>query len=109
MTNPFEVIEARLSNIENLLLDIKHPTKAPEPLPDRITLQDACELTGQSKGQIYKMTMLGTIPCSHFGKRLIFSRKALTEWMEERTISAPSAGDIMSDRLSATAKKHLKK
>ena len=109
MTNPFEVIEARLSNIENLLLDIKHPTKAPEPLPDRITLQDACELTGQSKGQIYKMTMLGTIPCSHFGKRLIFSRKALTEWMEEKTISAPSDGKVMSDRLSATAKKRLNK
>jgi excisionase family DNA binding protein len=109
MTNPFEVIEARLSNIENLLLDIKHPTKAPEPLPDRITLQDACELTGQSKGQIYKMTMLGTIPCSHFGKRLIFSRKALTEWMEEKTISAPSAGDEIENRLSATAKKRLKK
>jgi excisionase family DNA binding protein len=109
MTNPFEVIEARLSNIENLLLDIKHPTKAPEPLPDRITLQDACELTGQSKGQLYKMTMLGTIPFSHFGKRLIFSRKALTEWMESRTISAHSAGDGMSDRLSATAKRRLKR
>jgi excisionase family DNA binding protein len=109
MTNPFDVIEARLSNIENLLLDIKHPPKASEPLPDRITLHDACELTGQSKGQIYKMTMLGTIPCSHFGKRLIFSRKALIEWMEERTISAPSAGDVMSDRLSSSAKKRLKK
>ena len=109
MTNPFDVIEARLSNIENLLLDIKHPTKASEPLPDRITLQDACELTGQSKGQVYKLTMIGDIPFSHFGKRLIFSRKALTEWMEERTISSPSVGDVMSDRLSASAKKRLKK
>ena len=109
MINPFDVIEARLSNIENLLLDIKHPTKTPEPLPDRITLKEACELTGQSKGQIYKMTMLGTIPFSHFGKRLIFSRKALTVWMEERTISAPHASEIMSSILSSSAKKHLKK
>lgn len=27
MYNPFEVIEARLNNIETLLLDLKHPTK----------------------------------------------------------------------------------
>ena len=86
-----------------------HKNDIKEPLSERMTLQDACELTGQSKGGVYKMTMLGTIPRSHFGKRLIFSRKALTEWMEERTISAPSVGDVMSDRLSATAKKRLNK
>jgi hypothetical protein len=27
MNNPFEIIEARLTNIENLLLDIKHAPK----------------------------------------------------------------------------------
>jgi hypothetical protein len=29
--------------------------------------------------------------------------------MEERTITAPSAGDVMTDRLAKSAKKHLKK
>ncbi len=33
MYNPFEVIEARLSNIENLILDLKHkPKEQSEPL-----------------------------------------------------------------------------
>ena len=35
--NPFETIDARLSNIENLLLDLKHPPKdksTPPPSPD---------------------------------------------------------------------------
>lgn len=100
-----ELVNLIASEVETRI----HKSEIKEPLSERMTLQEACKLTGQSKGQIYKMTMLGTIPCSHFGKRLIFSRKALTEWMEERTISAPSAGDIMSERLSATAKKHLKK
>lgn len=27
MNNPFEVIDARLRNIENMLLDIKHPQR----------------------------------------------------------------------------------
>jgi len=37
MNNPFEVIDARLSNIESLLLDIKHNPKPPE-LPDRLSV-----------------------------------------------------------------------
>jgi excisionase family DNA binding protein len=108
-TNPFEVIEARLSNIENLLLDIKHPIRVLEPLPDRIELDEACKLTNQSKGQMYKLTMLNKIPHQKFGKRLVFSRKALTEWLEEKTVSPSSPSDIMDDRLAKSAKKQLKK
>ncbi|MBK7628099.1 MAG: helix-turn-helix domain-containing protein [Bacteroidales bacterium] len=109
MSNPFDVLEARLSNIENLLLDIKHPAKSPEAVPDRITLIEACELTNQSKSQVYKLTMLNEIPFQKYGKRLVFSRKSLLAWMEKRTISAPEAGDVMTDRLAKSAKKHLKK
>lgn len=81
----------------------------PAPLPDRITLSEACELTGFSKSQIYKLSMLDEIPRSRYGKMLVFSRKALLKWIEERTITAPEAGDVMTDRLSKSAKKHLKK
>lgn len=100
-----ELVNLIASEVETRI----HKTEVREPLPERMTLQEACDLTDQSKGQIYKMTMLGTIPCSHFGKRLIFSRKALTEWMDERTISSHSDRDEMSDRLSETAKKRLAK
>jgi hypothetical protein len=31
MNNPFEVIEARLSSIENLILDLKHKPQTVEP------------------------------------------------------------------------------
>jgi hypothetical protein len=31
MNNPFEVIEARLSSIENLILDLKHQPKQVKP------------------------------------------------------------------------------
>jgi len=81
----------------------------PEPLPDRITLIEACTLTNQSKSQIYKLTMLNEIPFQKYGKRLVFSRKALLIWMEARTIPAPEAGDVMTDRLAKSAKKHLQK
>jgi excisionase family DNA binding protein len=82
----------------------------PAPLPDRMDLlKEVCELTNFSESQIYKLTMLKEIPFQKYGKRLVFSRKALLKWMEERTITAPSAGDVMTDRLAKSAKKHLKK
>ena len=81
----------------------------PEPLPDRISLSEACELTGSSKSQIYKLTMLNEIPHQKFGKRLVFSRKELNEWMESKTVSPLSQSDEMDNRLAKSAKKQLKK
>jgi excisionase family DNA binding protein len=87
---------------------IKRPEYV-EPLQDRISLHEACLITGSSKSQIYKLTMLNEIPHQKFGKRLVFSRKSLTDWMEKRTISTPTAGDVMDKRLAKSAKKHLQK
>ena len=82
---------------------------SPEPLPDRITLLDACELTNQSKSQVYKLTMLNEIPFQKYGKRLVFSRKKLFEWMETRTVSPLKDTEIITGRISEAAKKHLKR
>jgi len=59
-------------------------------IPDRVTLKEACEITGFSKSQIYKMSMLHQIPGVHCGKRRIFSRNELLTWVAERTISVCS-------------------
>lgn len=98
--------------IKNCLRDAIDEIKSiptAEELSDRCNLPETCELTNQSKSQVYKLTMLNEIPFQKYGKRLVFSRKSLLAWMEKRTISAPSAGDVMTDRLSKSAKKHLQK
>jgi excisionase family DNA binding protein len=82
---------------------------APESLPDRITLKAACEISGQSKSQIYKLTMANEIPFQKFGRKLVFSRKALIEWMESRTITPLNAGDGMEAGFKKTAQKRLNK
>lgn len=87
---------------------------SPAPLPDRIGLNEACIVLGSkekpaSNAQIYKLTMLNKIPFQKFGKRLVFSRKALQEWMESRTISTSKDSEIITGRVSEAAKKHLKK
>lgn len=110
MSNPFEIIDARLSNIESLLLDIKHNPKPPE-LPDRMTLDDICVEFGFTKPFVYKETSVqGTknMPCKRFGSRLIFSRKEIMEWMTDRTIRKESPTEITGKQLQLSAKKKLK-
>jgi excisionase family DNA binding protein len=96
--------------IKDCLRDAIAEIKAiPDPpkLPDRCTLPEACEITGLSKSLLYKLSMDGDIPKQKYGRRLVFSRKALNEWVQVRTVSTASADNIMSDRLQKSAKKKL--
>jgi len=61
-----------------------------EDLPDRCFMEEACCITGFSESKIYKETMKRTIPFEKYGKRLVFSRKKLLEWMESRTKRTPN-------------------
>ena len=85
MTNPFEVIETRLSNIETLLLDLKHQPQQVEPtaLPDQLlTIQQAAELLHLSVPTLYSKVSKREIPCMKQGKRLYFSQKELVEYLK---------------------------
>ncbi|MCK9613287.1 MAG: helix-turn-helix domain-containing protein [Bacteroidales bacterium] len=86
MNNPFEIIEARLSNIENLLLDLKqNDNKSQEaPDPDKpLTIRQAADLLGLAIPTLYSKVSRGEIPCWKSGKRLLFSREKLTEYMQQ--------------------------
>ena len=86
MNNPFEVIEARLSSIENLILDLKHnplrvePTEHPEQL---LTIQQAAELLSLTVPTLYSKVSKGELPVMKRSKRLYFSRTELTEYIKE--------------------------
>jgi len=86
MNNPFEVIETRLSNIENLILDIKHQPvnteliKQPEQL---LTIQEAAEFLTLSVPTMYSKVSKNEIPFMKQGKRLYFSRIELLEYVKQ--------------------------
>jgi len=86
MNNPFEVIEARLSSIENLILDLKHkptkfePTEQPEQL---LTIQEAAEFLSLSVPTIYSKVSKGELPVMKRSKRLYFSRIELLEYLKD--------------------------
>ncbi|WP_299819463.1 helix-turn-helix domain-containing protein [uncultured Pontibacter sp.] len=113
MENPFEYIENRLSSIESLLLYLKDKTfSKPAEEADRCSLPHALVfLNGQgypiSKSKLYKMTAADEVPHKRFGNRLVFSRKALLEWVESQTTDR-GRGAARQDvclKLAASARK----
>lgn len=86
MNNPFEKIDIRLSNIENLLLDLKHQSLKPESgQQDLVPIEEAMKITNMARQTLYGKVYDRKIP---FVKRegtrkLFFSRKALLEWLQE--------------------------
>ncbi len=86
MTNPFEVIEARLSSIETLLLDIKHqPPKVDEQPPQEqlLTIQEAADFLNLTVPTLYSKVSKGELPVMKRSKRLYFSRTELLDYIKQ--------------------------
>jgi excisionase family DNA binding protein len=105
MNNPFEVIEARLSSIENLILDLKHqpakvePTDQPEQL---LTIQEAAEFLSLTVPTMYSKVSKGELPVMKRSKRLYFSRTELLEYLKDGRKKSNA-------EIEAEAKAYLKK
>ena len=67
-----EMIETRLSKIENLLIGTKTV----------LNLDEVCNLTGLSKSHIYKLTCWGKIPFYKQAKHLYFDRLEIENWLK---------------------------
>jgi excisionase family DNA binding protein len=111
MNNPFEVIETRLSNIENLILDIKHQPvnteliKQPEQL---LTIQEAAEFLTLSVPTIYSKVSKNEIPFMKKGKRLYFSRIELLEYVKQGRSKSNTEIEQEAEMYLSNNKKALK-
>lgn len=85
MNNPFEIIDLRLSNIENLLLDLKNQNKEVEPTkqPEQfLTIQEAAEFLRLTVPTVYIKVHKGELPVMKRGKRLYFSQSELMDYLK---------------------------
>jgi excisionase family DNA binding protein len=83
MYNPFAIIEAKLSNIEGLLLDIKHGELNPQPMGDELlTIEQAADFLALTKPTLYAYVSRGEIPHMKRSKRLYFSREDLMNYVK---------------------------
>jgi predicted DNA-binding transcriptional regulator AlpA len=101
MNNPFETIDSRLSNIEALLLDIKHKESFSTPEADQfLNIQQASELLNLSVPTLYGYSQRREIPVNRRAGRLYFSRHDLIEWVKQgRKISTSDAIESIDNGL----------
>ena len=111
MNNPFEVIEARLSNIENLILDLKHQPKTLAPLeqPEQLlTVQEAAQFLNLTTPTIYSKVSKGELPVMKRSKRLYFSSTELMEYLKEGRKKSNTEIDKEADAYLSNNRKRLK-
>ena len=87
MINPFETIDARLSNIENLLLDLKHTSQNLNLQPEDempITIEKAAEIVNLSVDTIYGLIHRKKFPSNKppGTKRHQFFKSELVDWIK---------------------------
>jgi excisionase family DNA binding protein len=88
MGNPFEAIDARLTNIEALLLDLFSTKFNQDPhnnISEKLmTVSEAAELLSLATPTIYALVQRREIPFSkrEGSKRLYFSKQELLEWVK---------------------------
>ena len=105
MSNPFDVIDARLSNIESLLLDLKHNpkdnTNEPEESEMLLTVKGAADYLSLSVPTIYGLISKGEIPVMKRSKRCYFYKTELIEYLKK-------GRQKTSAEIAKEAEKHFK-
>lgn len=81
MVNPFESIETRLSNIENLLLDIKHKPKETENKLHSV--KSLSLFSGVSELTVRNWIKEGKIQAKKIGGRILIEQTQFAKGLEE--------------------------
>lgn len=98
MNNPFDLIDTRLSNIETILLDLKHNVKIQGNITEPSQWFDLNELRNYLPDKPSKMTVYGwvrnkSIPYHKGAKKLRFLKSEIDAWLrngkKERILTSP--------------------
>lgn len=113
VNNPFETILNELAEIRAAIGKIKH-SETPVTLPDNLTVDQAIAHLKEmglptEKSQVYKLTANGTMPSDRIGKRLIFSRKELDQWVESKKYRRVTPTQKAAKLLADSAAKKLER
>jgi len=102
MNNPFKIIDERLSNIENLILDIKHNPLSQNQSQQSDRWFDLNELVEydpekRSKPTFYGYVHEGTIPHHKRGKKLIFLKSEIDLWLKSGRVKTNTEIEAETD------------
>lgn len=101
MSNPFEVLEAKLDALASDVRALKSRTMNEKPERQRrVGLKAAAAYCGLAKRTLYKKTHLREIPHSKVGGRLFFDLDALDAWIDQGR--RPLVSETVEERMSGT-------
>jgi hypothetical protein len=80
--------------------------------PEKLSKDQALDFLAENglpttSGNIYKMSANHEIPCAKIGKRLIFSKTRLLNWIELRSVSKTDGIEITAMQVAKSANNHL--
>lgn len=72
----------------------------PQKIPDICSVKQALAFLSEngyklSKSKLYKLTANKILPFRYFGRRIIFSRDALLQWVEKQTVSSSNPDEAL--------------
>ncbi len=82
MENPFEQINSRLSNIESLLIDLKHKNEV-ETIEENLSPEQVAKILLVSTQSVYKYIREGNLKAKRKGRGYLINRKDLDESLKE--------------------------
>ena len=83
MENPFEEMNERLSLIDSKLSYLQEIAENEKQVDKILNIDEACDLLKVTRITIYRKVKNNTIPHMKRGKKLLFSRNTLLEWLQE--------------------------
>ena len=83
MKNPFETLDKRLSNIENLLLDIKHPLTEKKAEQKLHSVKSLAMYSGLSELTIRNYIKEGKIKAKRIGRSIFIEQEQFENGLQE--------------------------
>lgn len=110
--NPFEAILSELAELRAEVRNIKIP-QIPVPPPKKLTKTQVQLLAEENglpikDGQLYFLSSTGGIPCERIGKRLIFDRDEILNWIESKKVQRVPQKTEAAQLLANSANKKLR-
>ncbi len=110
MNNPFENLNKRLSNIENILLDIQHePQQLSEQANRWLDLSGLSDYlpSNPAHATIYSWLAKGSIPAHKQGKRWYFLVSEIDDWIKQGKQKTIKELEAETDEYLSNKKKGL--
>ena len=102
MSNPFEVLEAKLDALASDVRALKSRTMTDKPERQRkVGVKAAAAYCGLAQRTLYKKTHLREIPHSKVGGRLFFDLDVLDAWIEQGR--RPMVSEMVEERMMKTS------